>query len=145
MKTSRQRFLEFVNHDTGEVARRVDVTGRSDREVERCMRGMLINIGDRWFVRDTADNPKTWVPGSWTSRRRTDGIMSGLADLVKSLAAASPKIRRGQVWCRACGSTRKVDGKTAIQNGWPKCCDITMTIDSPEERAGMNGAPSDEQ
>jgi hypothetical protein len=49
------RFLEIVNLDTGEVARRVEVTGRSERHVERMLRGMLINLGDRWFVRDTAD------------------------------------------------------------------------------------------
>lgn len=52
---TQKRYLEFVNLDTGEIARRVDVTGFSERSVEQCLRGMLINIGERWFVRDTAD------------------------------------------------------------------------------------------
>lgn len=50
--------------------------------------------------------------------------------------AASPKIARGQVWCRKCGGTRKVDGARALRTGWPKCCGQTMTIDSPEEQRG---------
>lgn len=49
------RHLEYVHLQTREVAQRVDVTGRSEREVERCLRGMLINISDDYFVRDTAD------------------------------------------------------------------------------------------
>lgn len=51
-----ERFLEFVHKHSGEVSSRVDVTGQSDRQVEKCMRGMLINIGDDWFVRDTLDD-----------------------------------------------------------------------------------------
>lgn len=49
--------------------------------------------------------------------------------------AAIPQIARGQVWCRKCGSTRRVDGVRAVLGGgWPKCCGYTMTIDSPDER-----------
>lgn len=48
-----------------------------------------------------------------------------------------PQIKRGQVWCVRCGSTLRLDGLRAMQNGWPKCCGQTMTIDSPEERAAM--------
>jgi len=37
----------------------LDVTGQSDNQVERCLRGMLINISDEWFVDDyEADKPK---------------------------------------------------------------------------------------
>jgi len=54
-QTTQKRYLEFVNLDTGEVSTRVDVTGHSERMVEKCLRGMLINIGERWYVRDTAD------------------------------------------------------------------------------------------
>lgn len=50
-----QRYLEFVNLRTDDVSNRVDVTDRSERFVEKCLRGMLINIGPDWFVRDTAD------------------------------------------------------------------------------------------
>ncbi len=53
--TTPKRYLEFVNYRTGEVSKRVDVTGKSEHEIERCERGMLINIGDSWFVRDTGD------------------------------------------------------------------------------------------
>jgi hypothetical protein len=49
------RFLEFVNLKTGEVGLRCDVTGDSKHNVERCLRGMLINIHPDWFVRDTKD------------------------------------------------------------------------------------------
>lgn len=49
--------------------------------------------------------------------------------------ASHPKLARGQVWCRKCGATRRVDGADGLRNGWPKCCGETMTIDSPEERS----------
>lgn len=45
-----------------------------------------------------------------------------------------PQLKRGQVWCRSCGSTRRTDSEGAMRNGWPKCCGYTMTIDSPEEQ-----------
>ena len=48
-----------------------------------------------------------------------------------------PQIKRGQVWCRHCGSTQKVDGADCLRHGWPKCCGYTMTIDSPEEQANL--------
>lgn len=53
--SDKKRYLEFVNFKTGEVGQRVDVTGQSERQVGRCLRGMLINKHDDWFVRDTAD------------------------------------------------------------------------------------------
>ncbi len=49
------------------------------------------------------------------------------------MAAAHPKLSRGQVWCRHCGSTRRTDSAGCLQHGWPKCCGYTMTIDPPEE------------
>lgn len=45
-----------------------------------------------------------------------------------------PFISRGQVWCRECGRTEKVNPTDCLRNGWPKCCGYTMTIDSPEEQ-----------
>jgi hypothetical protein len=50
-----KRYLEFVNFKTGEIGHRIDVTDRPERFVEKCLHGMLINIGPDWFVRDTAD------------------------------------------------------------------------------------------
>jgi len=55
---------------------------------------------------------------------------SGLHD---TLANCHPKLQRGQVWCRACGSTRQVDSASCLRSGWPKCCGSTMTIDAPGE------------
>lgn len=50
----KRRYLQFVHAQTREVARSIDVTGKSEREIEKIERGMLINIGDDWFVNDTA-------------------------------------------------------------------------------------------
>lgn len=56
-----------------------------------------------------------------------------MGDLHEKLAASHPKLERGQVWCRACGHTEKVDSADCLRTGWPKCCGYTMTIDPPEE------------
>jgi hypothetical protein len=52
-----ERELYFQNTKTGEISGRVDVSGRSQREVDRCIRGMLINKHDDWLVRDTRYSP----------------------------------------------------------------------------------------
>jgi hypothetical protein len=52
----------------------------------------------------------------------------------EKLGQCHPKLARGQVWCRSCGATQKVDSGQALQRGWPKCCGYTMTIDAPDER-----------
>ncbi len=49
----------------------------------------------------------------------------------KKLTDCHPSLQRGQVWCRNCSSTQKVDSANAFQHGWPKCCGYTMTIDHP--------------
>ena len=46
-----------------------------------------------------------------------------------------PQLRRGQVWCLTCGVTYAIDSANALRHGWPKHCEQTMTIDSPDERA----------
>lgn len=55
-------------------------------------------------------------------------------DFAKTISEV-PQFARGQVWCRSCGSTMRVNSAGAMSNGWPKCCGHTMTIDSPEEQA----------
>ena len=61
--------------------------------------------------------------------------INGLADrVVESIATCHPKLTRGQVWCKSCGATLRVDAAKCIRYGWPKCCGHTMTIDSPQER-----------
>ncbi len=57
-----------------------------------------------------------------------------------TIAKQIPQLARGQVWCRQCGKTRRVDSAEAMRNGWPKCCGCTMTIDSPEERIAVGPA-----
>lgn len=55
--------------------------------------------------------------------------------LHEKLAASHPSLARGQVWCRECGHTQRVDSAQALRTGWPEHCGYTMTIDSPEETA----------
>ncbi len=47
-----RRYLQFKNWRTGELGDRVDVTGESDHNREKCLRGMLRNIGEDWLVTD---------------------------------------------------------------------------------------------
>jgi hypothetical protein len=58
---------------------------------------------------------------------RTSGMYKGMAE-------SHPSLRRGMVWCRRCRRSQKVDSAHALRYGWPKCCDATMTIDSPDEQ-----------
>lgn len=52
----------------------------------------------------------------------------------EQIAKDVPKIGRGCVWCRKCGSEQTVNGAECLERGWPKCCGETMTIDSPQEQ-----------
>lgn len=55
--------------------------------------------------------------------------------MYNKIANTYPSLQqRGQVWCKTCKKTRRVDSADALKNGWPKCCGHTMTIDSPEEQ-----------
>jgi hypothetical protein len=58
--------------------------------------------------------------------------MSAVA-LHDRLIECHPSLARRQVWCRCCGTTQRV--ANGLRDGWPKCCDVTMTIDSPEEQS----------
>jgi hypothetical protein len=49
--------------------------------------------------------------------------------------ACHPTLARGQVWCRTCGATLRVDSAECLRLGWPRCCGYTMTLDAPDERA----------
>lgn len=42
-----------------------------------------------------------------------------------------PALKRGQVWCKECGHTEKIDSVNCLRNGWPRHCGYTMTIDKP--------------
>lgn len=62
--------------------------------------------------------------------------LAATADPAGRLATSHAKLIRGIVWCRSCGSSRNVASAQAMRGGagWPKCCGLTMTIDSPEEQ-----------
>lgn len=60
--------------------------------------------------------------------RLASGVMHG------QIVASTQKLRRGQVWCRKCGHTKRVGSAKALRNGWPEHCGETMTIDAPSER-----------
>lgn len=55
------------------------------------------------------------------------------------LAQVHSSLSRGMVWCTSCGRSQRIDPANCLQNGWPKCCGYTMTIDSPSERRELNG------
>ena len=66
-------------------------------------------------------------------------ITLALAEMLAASPAAAEMsaaeyFARGQVWCRECGATQRVDSGDCMQRGWPKCCGYTMTIDAPDER-----------
>lgn len=63
-----------------------------------------------------------------------DGLKRVFAPYLGDKSALHPKLARGQVWCRTCGATRKVNSAESMRDGWPKCCGHTMTIDAPDER-----------
>jgi hypothetical protein len=54
-----ERYLEYVDTTTREVVHRVKIKETtSDRELQRIMRGMMINMRDGLFIRDTEDTPQ---------------------------------------------------------------------------------------
>lgn len=61
--------------------------------------------------------------------------MTRIDTFYDDLATCHPTIVRGQVWCRSCGATQRVQPEECFRSGWPKCCGYTMTLDSPEEQA----------
>ena len=60
-----------------------------------------------------------------------------VAGVHDKLAGSHASLLRGRVWCTSCANTRQVDVTQCLKLGWPKCCGVTMTIDSPEERKEM--------
>ena len=54
--------------------------------------------------------------------------------LYEHLGKCHSKLARNRVWCKSCGRTIQVDSSECLRNGWPTCCDETMTIDAPGER-----------
>jgi hypothetical protein len=61
--------------------------------------------------------------------------------MYQDMAMSSPQMARNQVWCHNCGTTQQVDSAECLRHGWPKCCNRTMSIDSPEERRKRPAKP----
>jgi Zn finger protein HypA/HybF involved in hydrogenase expression len=57
--------------------------------------------------------------------------------LLKTLTNCHPSLTRGQVWCKKCGQTQKINTAHCLRCGFPECCGETMTIDSPEEQKNL--------
>ena len=57
--------------------------------------------------------------------------------LIAKLVEPVASLKRGRVWCRYCGRSKKVNSVNCLTGGWPKCCGYAMTIDSPEEQKAM--------
>jgi len=54
MTTNEKREILVKHIKTGEVVKRVDVSGESENQIERCMRGMLINMNQEDYrIEDT--------------------------------------------------------------------------------------------
>lgn len=52
----------------------------------------------------------------------------------EKIALQIPQFIRGLVWCIVCGRMERVVAAECLRIGWPICCSVTMTIDSPKER-----------
>lgn len=59
MTTQPQRFLEVTRIATGEVVESFNVTGDTDRQVERLLRGLLTNLNrEEFYVADNTREPE---------------------------------------------------------------------------------------
>lgn len=51
--------------------------------------------------------------------------------LYDTIAQSHPSLMRGIVWCGRCRKSRTVDAARCLREGWPKCCNGTMSIEAP--------------
>lgn len=59
MTTQPQRFLEVTRIATGEVVESFNVTGDTERQVERLLRGLLTNLNrEEFYVADNTREPE---------------------------------------------------------------------------------------
>lgn len=47
------RSIEVVEYASGKVAHRIDVSGKSERDIDRVEAGMQHNLSDRFFLRQS--------------------------------------------------------------------------------------------
>lgn len=57
-----------------------------------------------------------------------------LVNIHETIAASDPALRRGDVWCKTCGRTEKVNSAECLRTGWPECHGATMALGSPDDR-----------
>ena len=60
-----------------------------------------------------------------------------MSDFYERIGQCHAKLKRNKVWCHTCGYNMYVNSAECFQQGWPKCCDQTMSLDSPEEHAKL--------
>ena len=44
------RYIEIYNMDTNEIYRRIEITGKSERSIERSVMGIMMNLRDDCLV-----------------------------------------------------------------------------------------------
>lgn len=50
--TKKRKYLEVVNIETEEVATKFDVTDKSDRQIEKLERGLMLKVDlEHWYLR----------------------------------------------------------------------------------------------
>lgn len=57
MKEKKKQVLKIRNLKTNEIVREVEVTGKSQNQIERVMSGMLRNMSDDYYVDDSDSSP----------------------------------------------------------------------------------------
>ena len=55
------------------------------------------------------------------------------------LIECHPKLQARKVWCRTCRREQRVEN--GFRDGWPKCCNYTMTIDPLSEWPALSSNP----
>jgi hypothetical protein len=54
--------------------------------------------------------------------------------ILAGIVAANPKLRRNRVYCHICGHSEAVNRIVCMREGWPKHCNVQMSINTPDER-----------
>jgi hypothetical protein len=54
-KGETMKFLQIINIETAQCVKELEVTGKTDREIERIERGILINMNTDLFFTDIVE------------------------------------------------------------------------------------------
>jgi len=91
--------------------------GQSAKEIIKAIKEMTNKLLDAYRIPENYVNPDKYV------NKETNSIIKDALKVNKA----------DKVWCRECGQSIKVNYETCFNEGWPKCCGYTMTIDDPEK------------